>query len=82
MGKTTKFEWAIGEWSDRGSLAYVPVDQMINGCSFTPRNGMRNCPTAYSDKVPVRIEETGEGVTYIAYCSGVGEILRITEENA
>lgn len=79
MAKTTKFEWAIGAWSDRGSLTYVPVDQMINGCSFTPCSGMRNRPTAYGDKVPYQIEETDGGVTYIGYTSIPGEILRITE---
>lgn len=80
MAKTTTTEWAIGSWANRGSLNYVPIDKAIKGAYFTERPGSRNSPPPYQERVPYKVEETGTGVTYIAYSSDdVTEIVRYTE---
>jgi hypothetical protein len=81
MAKTTTTEWAIGPWSRRGSLNYVPIDQPFNGAYFTERPGSRNAPPPLAERIPYKVEDTGSGVTYIAYSSSDdAEILRYTEE--
>ena len=54
MAKTTTTEWAIGPWSRRGSLNYVPIDQPFNGAYFTERPGSRNAPRRWRNGSPIK----------------------------
>lgn len=81
MAKTTTCEWAIGEWAGRASLNYVPIDTPISGRYFVQRSGNKTLAPAYQDRIPYKVEVTGEGVTYLAYSSdSPTEIVRYTEE--
>ena len=75
---TKIYEWAIGKWSNRKTLSYIPVDKKIN-----EKNFRCDLPAGSStaDNIPYMTEDAGEGVYYLTYSSNANAaIIRIREE--
>lgn len=63
---TITTEIAKGKWSSRGSLPYIPVNNVLDGTQYNSFGLEVNHPLAGETRRPYRIETAGS-VTYISY---------------